>query len=161
MNDALLVCGFQRFCDLSGDRKCFIDRQRSACDPIRECFAFDQFHNQRASAVCLFETVNSCDVRMVQRSEDFGFALESSEAFRVCRERLRQDLESDIALQSRVSRPVDLPHAARTDGSGDFVGAEAGPASKAHFFSNAVQGRTTGKMPTVITFRALKALIAS
>jgi len=63
---------------------------------------------------------------MVQRGEDFGFALESGKPLGIRREGLRQDLQSDVALQSGIPRPIDFTHAADADLGGDFVDAEAG-----------------------------------
>ena len=36
VNDALLVRGFERLGDLSGDRQRFVDGNRTACDPLRQ-----------------------------------------------------------------------------------------------------------------------------
>ena len=62
---------------------------------IRQCRSFDQFEDQRLHAVGFFEAVNLRDVRMVQRGEDLGFALEASQPIRIAGERLRQDLQGD------------------------------------------------------------------
>jgi hypothetical protein len=59
------------------DRNCLVDRKRAARNAIRERFAFDEFHDQRMSVVRFFETVDRSDVRMIQRGENFCFALKS------------------------------------------------------------------------------------
>ena len=69
------------------------------------------------------------DVRMVQRGEDFRFALKPREPIVIRRERRRQNLDGDLTLQLRVGRPIHLPHAAFADLGGDFVDAEAGAGS--------------------------------
>jgi hypothetical protein len=38
---------------------------------------------------------------------------------------VRKHLDSDVAIKLRISGPVDLAHAARTDGREDFAGTEA------------------------------------
>ena len=63
---------------------------------------------------------------MIQRREDFGFALEAREPIGIRGERGRQDLDGDLALQLRVGRPIHLAHAAFADLRGDFVDAETG-----------------------------------
>ena len=71
-----------------------------------------QLHDERVDAVRLLEAVDDRDVRMVERGQDAGFALEPCETVRIGGERLRQDLDRDVAIELRVTRPVDLPHAA-------------------------------------------------
>ena len=82
------------------------------CDEI---LALDEFHHQRRDAVGVFKAVNRRDVRMVQRREDFGFALEAREALGVRGEDVGQDLDRDLAFQLRVRRAIDLAHAAGAD----------------------------------------------
>ena len=79
------------------------------CD---EVLALDELHDEGVDAVGVFEAVNDRDVRMVQRGEDFRFALESGHPFRVSRERLGQDLDGDVAIEPRVARPIHFAHAA-------------------------------------------------
>ena len=105
-------------------------RNRAARDALREVLALDQFHHQRGDAVALFEAVDRRDVRMIQRGEDLGLARETRQAIGVVRERLRQDLDRDIAVQLGVARPEHLPHAALADRRGDFVDAESGAGSE-------------------------------
>jgi hypothetical protein len=62
---------------------------------------------------------------MIERCERFGLALKAGEALGVHSQRLRQDLEGDLALQGSVPRPIDLTHAASTQGAGELIGAEA------------------------------------
>jgi MoaA/NifB/PqqE/SkfB family radical SAM enzyme len=45
-------------------------------------------------------------------TEHLGLTPETGQAFRIGRERRGQDLQRDVAPQSRVARPVDLAHAA-------------------------------------------------
>ncbi len=70
------------------------------------------------------------DVRMIQRGEDFGFALKTREPIGISGERWRQDLDRDLTLQLGVGRPIHLPHPAFADLRGDFVDAEASAGSK-------------------------------
>jgi hypothetical protein len=66
MNDALVVCRFQRLGDLFRDRDRFIDWRRATGDPLRKILALYQFHHERRNAVALFEPVDAGNVRMVQ-----------------------------------------------------------------------------------------------
>ena len=77
MDDALLVRGFQRLGNLLRNGQCFVNRNRSLRDTVCERRSLDQFHDQPANAVGLFQAVDLRDVRMVQRSKSFGFTLET------------------------------------------------------------------------------------
>ena len=48
------------------------------------------------------------------------FALEARQAIRVARERIRQDLDRDVAIEPRVARAVHLAHPARAQQRQDF-----------------------------------------
>ena len=52
---------------------------------------------------------------MIQRGEHTRFALQAREPVGVARERVRQELDRDIAIELRVARVVHLTHAARTE----------------------------------------------
>ena len=72
------------------------------------------------------------DVRMVQGGEELGFALEPGNATPVGGERIRQDLDCDVPLQTYVASPVDLTHAPGTDGGEDLERPEAGSVCERH-----------------------------
>ena len=61
----------------------------------------------------LLHSVERGDVRMIQRRQDFGFALETRDAIGVSGEDVEDDLDCDLAAEPRVARAVDLAHAAR------------------------------------------------
>ena len=63
---------------------------------------------------------------MVQRREDFRFALKAGQSVRVGCQRRWEDLDGDLTLQLRVCRPIDFPHPTHAKLSGDFVWAEEG-----------------------------------
>src|SRR5688500_10136787 len=76
--------------------------------------------------------MNLRDVRMVQRCQGLRFACEARQAIRICGERIRKNLQSDIAIELGITRPVDLPHAALSEGREDFVRAEARACGEGH-----------------------------
>jgi hypothetical protein len=59
---------------------------------------------------------------VVQLGKDFGLTLKPSQAFRVTRDRLGQDLDRDLPLQPGVGGLIDLPHAADAKERRDLVG---------------------------------------
>ena len=95
-----------------------------ARDALRQIVALDEFHHERGHAPAFFEPVDGGDVRMIQRGQRLGFALEARQALGIVRERLGQDLDRDVAVQLRIARAIDLSHAPFADRRGDFVDAE-------------------------------------
>ena len=98
----------------------------------RQILALDEFHHEGVDVTRLFETVDRGNIGMIQRGEDFGFALKARQPIGVSRQRRRQDLDGDLALQLRVGRPIHLPHAAFADFGGDLIRAETGAGSQGH-----------------------------
>ena len=127
MDDALLVRGFERLGNLLRDRQRLLDREsrRARCAADRSSPSTSSITSAVMPAH-LFEPVDGGDVRMIQRGEDFGFALKTREPIVVSGERWRQDLDRDLTLQLGVGGPIHLPHPAFADLGGDFVDAEAG-----------------------------------
>ncbi len=71
-----------------------------------------------------FEPVDLRDVGMVERGEQARFTFESSQTFTVGDERLRKDLDRDLAAESRIAGAIDLAHSARTQQRFDLVHAQ-------------------------------------
>jgi len=121
MNDGLLVCCLEGFGNLSRDRQRLIERQRPADDLFCEGFTLYQLHHQRAHPARLFTAMDVRDVGVVERGEDLCLPLESSEALRIVREERREDFDSDVAIQTRITGAIDLPHPARANQREDLV----------------------------------------
>ena len=97
------------------------ERQRTG-----ERLALDELEHQGFDTARIFKTVDAGNVGVIQGGEDFRFTLEPGKTLSVCREELGQNFERDVALQSRVSGPIDLSHPAGPQSGKDFVRAEAG-----------------------------------
>ena len=69
---------------------------------------------------------------MVERREDLGFPLEPRKPILIRRERLWQDFDRDVAFESRVTRAVNLPHAADSQGGPHLIGAETSAGREGH-----------------------------
>ena len=110
MNDALLVCGLERLGDLFRDRQRLVDWDRAARDRLRQILALDEFHHEGVQAGRFLEPIDRRDVRMIEGGERLCLALEPGQPFGVRGERVRQDLDRDLATERRVCRPVDLSH---------------------------------------------------
>jgi hypothetical protein len=125
MDDPLLVRGFERLGDLLRDGESFVNSNWTARDSSIQALAVDELEHEELLAVGLVQAVDRADVRMVQRSKNVGFAAEARKPLRVMRERLRQNLHRNVASELGVARAIDLAHAARAEGSEDFIRTEA------------------------------------
>ena len=103
-----------------------VARNRAGVHHGPECRPSHELHRDVGRAVLFSDFVDGDDVGMVQRGEDFRFALKARQAIGVGCERRCEDLGSDLTLQLRVRRPIDFPHPTHAELRGDFVDAEAG-----------------------------------
>jgi hypothetical protein len=124
MNDVVVVRRFEGLGNLPRDRKRLVHGNRPLRDPVRQRRPLDKLHHKSRRPVRPLETVDRCDVGMIQRGKDFGFALEPSQALCTGRERIRKHFNGHGPLQVRVGSPIDFTHAARTNLGSDFIGAE-------------------------------------
>ena len=92
------------------------ERYRSTRDVRGQILALDKLHDQCADVTGLLEPVDSRDVRVVQRGQGLGFALEPREAIRVGGERHGENLDRNVAPQLGIARAIDLAHAAGAEG---------------------------------------------
>ena len=132
VNDALFVCGFQGFRDLSRNLEGVVGGDRPARDPLRERLALDELQDQEGDLADLFEAVDRADVRMIERREDLGLPSEPRQPLRVDREGARQCLDRNGAIQPRVASAVDLAHPASTDAGVNFIDSETGAWRECH-----------------------------
>jgi DNA-binding TFAR19-related protein (PDSD5 family) len=152
VDDAALVSLLERLGDLPRDRSGLVERDRSALQPLREVLALHQLHGEEVGGRAVgerrgLEAVDVCDVRVVERGEKPGFALEAGEALRVLPQLRRQHLDRDLALELRVGGAIHLAHAARAQRAGDLVGAQALSGRQAHgvLCITARRGRTNNQ----------------
>ena len=71
------------------------------------------------------DVVDGADVRIVQRGDGARFLLEALPRFRIGRERAREHLDGNRAIEPRVARAIDLAHAAGADRGDDLVRTKA------------------------------------
>jgi hypothetical protein len=73
MDDAVLVCRFERIGDLPCDRKRFLDRDGpTTVQPLRQRVTLDQFHHEEPRGTRIVEPVDRRNVRVIQRRQDFA-----------------------------------------------------------------------------------------
>ena len=69
---------------------------------------------------------------MIQAAGRARFLLEPALAIGIARERRRQNLDRDLALQLRVAGAIDLPHAAGAEPAEDLESADSITRGQAH-----------------------------
>ena len=72
------------------------------------------------------------DVRVVQRRERLGFALESGQPFEIAPERVRQNFDRDVTVELGIARAIHLTHAAGAERRDNLERAEAHAGGQRH-----------------------------
>ena len=115
MDHALRVGRLQRRGDLPRDAQHIPEPQRTAIQPVREILTGDQLHRDEVPAVLLVETVDRCNVRVVDRGEQFRLALEAREPALVGRNFRIEHLDRHLAVEAGVAGLPDLAHPTLAD----------------------------------------------
>ena len=126
MNDTFLVRRFEGFGDLEGKFEGFLYGDGTARQLVGQRVTVHQFKDQESSAVVFLEAVDGRYVRVIQRSEQFGFTLKPYQAFFVSGELFREGLDGDLASELGVPCTPHLAHPALAEGRNDFVVCEFG-----------------------------------
>ena len=92
----------------------------------------DELEHERAHPFGLLEAVNVPDVRVIERREDPGFALEAREPALVLHEGLRQHFQRDVTIEPDVACEIHLAHAAFPDAGLHHIRAETRAGLKCH-----------------------------
>ena len=108
MNDSPLVRSFESFTDLNRDFQSLSDLNWPPRNSIGECFAFNQFENEETHADRFRKIINGCNVRVIQRGQDFSLPLKAADAIGVPRELFGKDLDGNFAFQLEVASAVNL-----------------------------------------------------
>ena len=96
-------------------------RYRRQRRPSLQRVTVDQLEDEEALLGVLLEPVDRADVRMVERGQQLGLALESGEALLVSEEDLGQHLDRHVAPEPRVGGAIHLSHPAFAELGGDLV----------------------------------------
>src|SRR5215475_6637798 len=120
MDHAFFMRSLQRVRNLDGQFERLLNRYRSPRDLVGECFSFDQFKYEKISFVESLEPVNRTNVWMVQRRDQFCFALESRLAVAVVTELFGQKFDRDTAPPLRVGGLKYFAHSAFSEQRCDF-----------------------------------------
>src|SRR6185436_14139581 len=120
----LLVSRRQRLRYLLGDRQEVGQGDRSICELVRECWAFDELEYEGNNTVCVVKAVDGRDIPMVHRREQLGLALQTLDELWVRGDVGRQHFDGHIALQLSISRTIDFSHSTEPERPENGVGSE-------------------------------------
>ena len=132
VHDALRMGGGQPSRDLHAVVHRLADTARRPAQDLAHGGAFQQLRNQVGGAVMGPHVEENQEVRMAERSCRPRLLLEAAQAIGVGREGAGQDLQRDLAADTKVFCAVDLAHASSAQGAEDFVGPENLPWMEGH-----------------------------
>ena len=130
VDDVPLVGELEGVAERRDDGERFLRAQPVVDEQAAEIRPVDILHEQEVEIAPLPELMDGHDVRVVQGGQGLGFGFEALGEFRVGRERLREELEGDEAVEGLLAGLEDRPHAAPADelddlkvgeGGGDFL----------------------------------------
>ena len=124
MVDAGTVRPTQRIGNLRGKLQHLIERYRAFCNPRRKSFAFQVLEHHKIGAIVFADVEEDADVGMIQAGDHARLAFKARPQVFTRGDELRQHLNRDSAIQTRVARLKYFPHAAGADGRNDFIRAE-------------------------------------
>ena len=125
VDDARRVGGRERVGDRGAPLRDALAGDRAPPEPRAQRLALEQLGDHEGDAVCLADVVEREHGGMVERRHRARLALEATAAVGVAGHVGRQDLERDVAPEARVTRPVDLAHAAGAEGAQHLVRSQA------------------------------------
>ena len=132
MNDALCM----RMRDTVGDLEAVTQdlgcRQSAGGDDVVKRGAAHELHRDVHDRTRFGDVMNGADGRVVQRRGELGFAYQACPGDIVIERAQRQHLQRDIAIQSGVSRTIDLAHSARAERGRNLVGADSCSCGQCH-----------------------------
>ena len=132
VDDPLVVSSRESVRELQRILHGLAHRQGAQSEPRAQRLALEQLRDHVERAVGLAEIVNRQDVRMGQRRDRLGLALEAREGLRAPGELPGEDLDRNLPVQARVPGPVHLAHPASAERCLDLVGTESRTDRKRH-----------------------------
>ena len=125
MGDALAVCRVQRRSDLLAVLQDVVKREWTLLEAIGERFALEVLHDQVVQRCRFSDVEERADVRVAERRDRPGLAVEALQELLVLREPGGEHLDRDVPAEARVARAPDFAHAAGAERSCDLVRSQA------------------------------------
>src|SRR5450631_3063778 len=132
MDDPGAVGFLEGIADLYAALQHLLQRQRTFLQPVVKALALHELHHQIRGSVLCAHVVEHADVRMIQRRNDPGFALEPLLRLGIVRKMGGKNLDRYRPVQASVARAINLAHAARPERRFNFIRTESGARGKSH-----------------------------
>ena len=110
--------------DLDRDLQQTLDWHAAGTNQIDEALPFHELHAQQELVGILLDTVDDCDVRMVERGQDPRLSPKAFAPSGAVREPVSDDFQGDQSIQARIARPIHLAHAPGSQLAEDLVATE-------------------------------------
>ena len=132
MDDPRFVGGGQAVGDLHRDVEQLADRRRAGQQQIAQRLAVDQLDGHVGDRVGRSHVVDRDDVGVRERRGRARFPLETLQPVRIGGQLRWEDLDGDVAAQTRIARPVNLSHPSSAERRKNLVRAETLSWGKSH-----------------------------
>jgi hypothetical protein len=119
--------------DLRRDVQRSLHGHRAGDGQLSQRLAVHELHRDERRLALAADLENRNDVGVVERRRRPRLLLEARQAPLVRGERLRQDLQRDLAPEPRVARPIHLSHSARAERREHLEGTEPLTRLERHF----------------------------
>ena len=127
MDDARAMGLVERRRDLDRVPKGFLHREAGPREALDERLSVEILHDEEVGAVVAPDVVQCADVRMIQRGHGARLALEALAGLRVVGDVGGQNFDSNIAVEPRVARFVDLAHPAGPESRANRIRSQLPP----------------------------------
>ena len=132
MHNAGAMRDLQSFCDFHSNFQQLRQWQSAPAQALGKRLAVEELHDQEVGTVLRADVVEMADVRMIQRGNGAGFALETLLKFGIVGEMSGENLDGNGAIEARVFRAVHLAHAAGAERRLNFIGAKSRARGQSH-----------------------------
>jgi len=112
VHDSGGMCSIERIGDLDPQPQNLVHFHRARADPVFQGHPFEKLHGDEGMAILIADIVDGTDVGMIESGGGLGLTSKSRQRLRIPGDFVRQELERDETVQSRVFGFVDHAHAA-------------------------------------------------
>jgi hypothetical protein len=107
--------------DLNGQVENSCSFHRMAADALLQRRAFETFHHDERSPICLANVINRANVRVIERRGSFRFPFKAFEHLRILRQFFREEFQGYGTIQANIFCSVDDSHSTTAELSGDPI----------------------------------------
>jgi hypothetical protein len=106
---------FHSLSNLTANLQSLFNRDWTFSNLLSQGLSGDQLQGKETHTIYLFQAIDGGDVGVIERGQELGFPLKSSQPLRIFGELLRQNLDGNFTAQVGVLGPIHFSHAALAD----------------------------------------------